>query len=637
MPPNPFAGFESFRLPNGLKVWYRQAPRAAVSTMALIVPFGRDQDPPGKEQTAHLLEHVLLSDRSGRSEAELTRELTARGGSFSGITGPHYTLFPVSIESAHAAFGVAWLHGVIAPRTFSDDLVMRNRGPVIVEMEGRDRTLLRGPARRVLGDPRLRPPAFWAREFGYPAHEERGADELSSLMRVGAPDLRRYYDAYYAPSAMTLVIIAAAPRLEMQPVIEGTFGTLPWRPVPPQLEGTSPREAESRRFVYTTSRGTSLTLSYRIPHVDGRDQLRLAFVEDLLRMRLTERLRGGDVKSVYGVRTTTEIRGRAAYFAVLVDMHPRHEKHVREAIDVEIGRLQRAGADTVAFYADRDVVARMLRLEHASPGALRAWTMRWAARTDLHESFPDAGDYYAAVGADSIAAFAARTFVPGQRITSIARPLPLHPLLLLLLGIATAAAAVLLYRRLMLRDADMTDVRFVAHLTPPFITRITAAALAAAALLVTVRLAGAVAHVATERWILPHDSFLLAAAAAGLLIAGSTLALIAGVGMLHAKVLVFGDGVILKSPTYRAVSIPAGDIRGARPAAAVPAPRLRRPAPGPRAQAVFLELRDGSGYILHVRHPERLLQAVDRLLGPPGSRAAGLVDTVSATAHPALT
>jgi predicted Zn-dependent peptidase len=637
MPPNPFAGFESFRLPNGMKVWYRQAPRAAVSTMVLIVPFGRDQDAPGKEQTAHLLEHVLLSDRDGHSEAELIRELTARGGSFSGVTGPHYTLFPVSVESAHAAFGVEWLHGVIAPRPFSDDLVVRSRGPVIVEMEGRQRTLLRGPVRRLLDDPRLRPRAFWAREFGYPAHEERGADELSSLLRVSALDLRRYYDTYYAPSAMTLVIVAAAPLVDLQPVIERTFGTLPWRPVPPQLEATRPRDAASRRFVHTTSKGTSLTLSYRIAAVDGRDQLRLAFIEDLLRMRLTERLRGGDVKSVYDVRTTTEIRGGAAYFAILVDMYPRHEKHVREAVDLEIGRLQRASADTTAFYADRDVVARMLRLEHASPGALRAWAMRWTARTDLHEDFPDAGHYYATVGADSIAAFAARTFVARQRITSIARPLPLHPFLLLLLGSAAMAAAVLLYRRMVLRDADMADVRFVAHLTPPLITRISTGALIAAALLVSARLAGAAVHVAAERWILPLDSFLLAGAVAGMLIAGSTLAAIAGVGMLHAKVLVFGDRVMLKSPTYRAVSIPAAEIRRAWPAADVPTPRLRRPAPGPRARAVLLELRDGSGYILHVRHPDRLMRAVNRLLRPSALASVGLAEGVEETPHPALT
>jgi hypothetical protein len=190
---------------------------------------------------------------------------------------------------------------------------------------------------------------------------------------------------------------------------------------------------------------------------------------------------------------------------------------------------------------------------------------------------------------------------------------------------------------MVLRDADMADVRFVAHLTPPLITRISTGALIAAALLVSARLAGAAVHVAAERWILPLDSFLLAGAVAGMLIAGSTLAAIAGVGMLHAKVLVFGDRVMLKSPTYRAVSIPAAEIRRAWPAADVPTPRLRRPAPGPRARAVLLELRDGSGYILHVRHPDRLMRAVNRLRQPSESPSVGLAEGVEETPHPALT
>jgi predicted Zn-dependent peptidase len=623
LPPNPFAGFESFRLANGLKVWYRHAPGAMLASMAVIVPYGRDQDPPGKEQTAHLLEHVLLSDRSGGSEAELIRELTARGGTFSGVTGPHYTLFPISIESAHAASGVQWLHDVIAPRVFHDDLVSRNRGPVAIEMEGRRRPLLRGIPGQLLDHPRMHPPGFWKREFGYAAHEERRADETVTLGRISARDVQRYYDTYYAPSAMTLVIIAGAPRAQLQEIIEGTFGALPWRPVPELAGAGNVRTKASTRFVHAVGRGTRITLAWRLPEIDGRDHLRLAFLEDLLRYRLTERLRNGEVKSVYGVSTSTELRGTAALFTIFIDVSPRDEMRVREIIGLELDRLRNATADSTAFYADRDVLSRSLRMEHASPAALRGWAMRRAWRPDLHDAFPDVGEYYATVGADSLAAFSARTFTHDRSITSIARPLPLPALLLALLAAAAGLLAVPLYRSAVFRPADMRSLRFVARLRQPAAVRIIITLGGAAAGIAALRLVVAVAHVAAERWVLVYDSFPLAAAATGVLIFLTTAAALAVTGSLPAKVLVFDDEIRLKSRTYRSLTIPASRVLSAFPARERRLARVRRPALVTR-RTVAIELDDGSGYLLDVRDPEGLIAAVLDVARPTHAATAAV-------------
>lgn len=639
MPPNPFAGFEAFRLANGMKVWYRHSPGATLTSMAVIVPYGRDHDPPGKEQTAHLLEHVLLSDRAGRTEAELARELAARGGSFAGVTGPHYTLYPVHVESAHAVFGVQWLHDVIAPRLFPEDLVERNRQPVLIEMESRRRPLLRGAAATLLRRTGLRAPGFWEREFGYPAHEERGADEVATLSRITARDLRRFYDTYYAPSAMTLVVIGGMPSAALLPAIEETFGTLPWRPEPPPLQAARVRQGETGRFVHGPRGSTRLTRAFRIPEIDGRDALRLAFIEDMLRYRLNVRLRAGEVKSVYGVTTMSEIRGSAALFAISVEMAPQDEAVVRDAVQEEIDRIRNANGDTAAFYADRDVLGRMLRLEHASPGALRAWAMARAWRPDLFDGFPDVGEYYATAGPDSIAAFASRTLAAERSVTSIARPLPLHLALLLLLGAIAVAAAVRLYRRHAWVPADMNAIRFVARVRRPLAVRAVAWGVGAAALIVAGGLAVAALHLAAERWLLPQDAFALAVACALVLLFLLTLAALAVVGRMHATVLVFEDEIRIKSPTYRSEIIPGRDVRSARRLGHGTKLRLRRPAPAAAAGAVVLEFADGSGHVLHVRHPDGLIQAVERLVGRcaaagdrPGEGAPSAESTAAAAA-----
>jgi predicted Zn-dependent peptidase len=614
LPPNPFGIFETVRLANGLKVWYGHMPGATLTSLALVVPYGKDQDPRGREQTAHFLEHVLLSDRGGRSEAELVGELTSRGGTFTGITGAHYTLFPVTIESAHAEYGIEWLHGVVEPRLFAVDLVERNREPVAVELEVGRRAVLRGVPARFLLHPRLTPAGFWEREFGYAAHEERAADQHAGLAAVTAADVQAYYDRYYAPSAMTLVIVTSHPRAELQPVLDATFGLLPWRPEPP-LPPLRLREGESRRHSWHASRHTGrVLLRYRAGELTGRDHVRLMFLEDLLRRRLMERLRSGSEKSVYSIGTFTEVRGPAAYFAIVADMNRAHEAAVLQAVDEELARLRGATADP-AFSADRDGLARSIRVEHSAPGALRNWVMNRLYRPDLHDDFPDLGEYYATVGPDSIAAFAARLFAPENRVASISRPLPLHPLLLAALAAIVIFGAARTYRRRVLRPVDMSAIRYIARLRQPAMIRIAAVLGGGAALLVLLRLVGSAAHFAVELWILPAGSFaLLAAGAAGLLFA-ATLAGFAVAGLLHARILVFDDELRLKSPTYRSTIIPAAAVAGARTVTSRAGLRLRRPWPGPAHGAVVLELADGSAYLLGVRDGPALVRAIAALVG----------------------
>ena len=56
---NPFAGFETRILANGLKVWFNHRSGFRDVSVSLIVPYGSDQDPRGKEQLAHFTEHIV--------------------------------------------------------------------------------------------------------------------------------------------------------------------------------------------------------------------------------------------------------------------------------------------------------------------------------------------------------------------------------------------------------------------------------------------------------------------------------------------------------------------------------------------------------------------------------------------------
>jgi predicted Zn-dependent peptidase len=609
-PPNPFGDFDSFRLGNGLKVWYGRLPGSTVTSIGVIVPAGSDDDPPGKEQTAHFLEHVLFSDRAGRLEAELARELTALGGTFNGATSPDRTYYWLDIGTHEAAYGVRWLYDVIAPRALSDRLVERNREPVAIEVGARPRQLHDRIAALYLDHPLLRPRTFWAREFGLQTRLERDVDTYAALQSIRAHDLRTFYDTHYAPTEMTLVIVSGAPRALLQPVLGETFGMAPWRPANARDPTLTLRAGASSRFTWGARRNTTLRVNYRIPGLTGQDQLRLMLIAGLLENRLMERLRRGDSKAIYSIGVGLNMRGPATTLAINARLNPAQERMVRDAIDEEIARIAKAASDE-HFYRDRDAFARELFTLYASPDALRNLAAFQFYRPELHDEFPDVGGYVTTAGPDSIAAFAARVFDPEQRILRLWRPLPVSPPWLVLLGIGIIWLAVRVYRSIVFRPADMNAIRFVARLRPP--ARALTATLAVIVALIGLRLVAAAAHGAAEYWLLGIDSFALHAGAAATLLFLLTLAAMAAAGHTRHKVLVFEHELRIKSRTYRSVVIPGADVRAVdldAPPSGPGRPSYVRRGKG----AVVVRLADGAVRRLHVRQPEALLAAVRNLI-----------------------
>lgn len=638
--PNPFGAFDAFRLPNGLKVWYGHLPGATTTSMAIIVPAGWDQDPPQREETAHMLEHVLLSDRAGRSESELVRELTLHGGMHNGVTTPDRTYYPLHISSDQAAYGLQWLHDVIVPRPIPAGLVDANREPVAIEIGAGPRQWFERLAHRYLFHPSLRPSRFWLREFGLVTAQERYHDPYTSLASLSPHDLTTFYETFYTTSEMLLVVVTGAPRQVLQPVIDSTFGLLPWRPAPerPGL-GPLPRR-DSQRYAWTFGRSTLFRLMYRIPDISSRDHLRLVFIEDMLRHRLMERLRRGSDKFVYSIHATTEMRGPAAYLAVVARIDPRQEERALSIIQEELLRIGSATDDTAAFYTDRDALGHRLRVQNAAPATLVAWATDRFYRPDLHADFPDLGEYYATVGPDSIAALVQRLVVPENRILHLTRAAPVPvSVLVVLLGLA-AAAAVALYRRIAFRRADMSGIRYIARLRHPLIARLIGRSLAVAGVLLIARIGYAAAELVAERWIFTVDSPLLHVTLLTVTVLVAAFCTIAAAGLVPRKVLVFENEIRIKSLTYRASIIPARDVAnvwtvgrhraatqdsgaaGSWQSPAHPRLNLLQRARLTGSPAVILGLADGSLRILPVTHPGSLATVLAAVTGVVSSRTA---------------
>ena len=351
-PENPFADFETHELSNGMRLWVRTLPGASEVSVGVAIPFGWDMDPEGKEELAHFTEHMLFSDHRGVPEQEIKDQIESRGGRRNGFTMPDRTFYYVTLPADEGLFGLDWLHRVLEPHEMAPEVVDRNRHPVALEIGARPREI--GDRVAAWLNPRwLRRPGFWEREFGLTEVREGGYDRWASLHAITAEDLTAFYDRYYAPAAMTLVVVGDVPRDSIVRGAEATFGSLESREVPPSYGSLSDPGRPDRFHLWTFRPNVRYRRLFKIYDLDQAAHLQLIFLARYLDRRLSARLRFGETKAVYGVSSTVVRRGPASYLALDAPIDPEQWEFARGVIDEELLRGQGSAPEPRSLRATR--------------------------------------------------------------------------------------------------------------------------------------------------------------------------------------------------------------------------------------------------------------------------------------------
>lgn len=628
---SPLASVESQILPNGLRVWYKYVPGHHSVAMSVVVPYGSDRDPRGREQLAHLLEHVQFGDRGGRTEEQLNREIEERGG----VTGAHTyadrTEYRVTIGAAQGAFALRWLGRLVSPPPVTATEVEQQRQPVALEVGARPRPLLARLLTAYANPAALRRPSFWEREFGTEAVAEGDYDPYRSLSRIRAADLRRFYHTYYVPSRMTLTVVGGVPPDAATEAIRATFGRLPARPAPP-----APTLRDPRRFRGETNWKLHPYALYRVSYkfygVTAGERAVLLVLRDLLAKRLDDRLRYGTRKSVYHPDVTLELRGPAALLTVGTLTSERELPAVRAAVDGELARLRAGTVPPEDFAADRAAVALKLRGALESPAAVEnLLRTHFAGAPPFDAPPPDVVAVAEQLTPRSLATFLGPRFVRGRQIVRLNHPLPIPHAAVPLAGLALAGGVVALARRRFRRPLDMRRIRYVAHLrvSPLYaLARAGAAVVAAAA---AARLLFYAYRRLAEGVLWRVDSFTVQWGAYALMLALAVWLGVWALSRVPRKLLVFEDMAVVKYLAYRSALVPAGAVaelallrfpdvwltRRARRAALLALGVLR---PG-----VYLRSRAGPAYYFRTRDTAEAFTVLREYVGPdaPPEREAG--------------
>ena len=181
---------------------------------------------------------MLFSDHLGKTEEAIKREIEDRGGRRNGVTSADHTYYYVHIDKQHGMFALDWLYRIVSPHEMAPEVVERGREPVALENGIRRRELFDYVWAYYLDPLWLRLPSFWKSEFGVSSRQDRAFDPHASLYSITPEDLRSFYDTYYVPSRMTLVVVGDLDPSAVLEQASSTFGTLAEGPDP----GPFPRQ-----------------------------------------------------------------------------------------------------------------------------------------------------------------------------------------------------------------------------------------------------------------------------------------------------------------------------------------------------------------------------------------------------------
>ena len=556
---NPFSGFETHFLSNGVKVWYKRLPDAPNASISVGVPYGWDADPRGKEELAHLTEHMLFSDHDGRTEQEIKEAIEGIGGRRNGYTTPDHTWYYVTVSKEHGGFAIEWLSRLMSPHAMDPEAVERNRQPLALEINARPREFFEH-LWALLNPSWLMPRDFWRREFGMQTRAGRVYDRWASLQRITAEDLVDFYDRYYAPEAMTLTVIGDLDLSEVLDISERTFGSLTRRPAAARdIEVADP---ERRRAAIYWAFGPNVRYSARHKFFNNRaeDDLMALFVRDLLRRRLNQRLRYGEQKAVYGLQVGTTQRGPAGYLQIQGSINEAEYDFAEAVIEEELAALRAGTLEFYEFEADRTALVERLRGENSTAQALNFWVFRNFYDPIKHRDFPDLLSFYESVTPGEIASFAARNFTPEREVISLVRVHPVHQ------GVLAAAAVLLTWLTVRLvawgltQPVTMREIKSVARFRMPILFQICAVALIGGVGLIFARLIVFAVQFMALTFLVPADDYTIRMTAYALMLVTAVTLIILYLSWFPRKILVFPDHLRIKSLAYRCRILRPDDV-----------------------------------------------------------------------------
>jgi zinc protease len=272
---------DKYTLPNGLTVVIRENHSSPVVAVQVWVKAGSTAEPERLAGISHILEHMAFKGTKTRGPGQIAREVEALGGDINAYTSFDQTVYHITISGRYLANALDILADTLANSVFDAEELAREKEVVLEEYRMNQDDPGRVTSRSLFRE------AYRVHPYGRPVI---GYEE--TIKRVTRDDLVAYFERYYNPGNMVLVIAGDVDPQAARPLIERAFLPLGDRSGPRAGMAAEPRQEGVRVTVQEREvRRAYLNLGFHGPSMRSED----VFAWDLLSLILG----GGQTSRLY--------------------------------------------------------------------------------------------------------------------------------------------------------------------------------------------------------------------------------------------------------------------------------------------------------------------------------------------------
>ena len=262
----------AYRLPNGLTVVMKEDRSAPVVALQMWVQVGGADETDELAGIAHVFEHMLFKGTDKREVGQIAREVSAAGGSVNAYTAHDQTVYHLTLASRHFENGLDILADATQNSTFDPEELAKEREVVVEEIRrGMD------SPRRALQET-LFGTMFQKHTYGRPVI---GSKETVRAMT--REDMLEFFDEWYAPNNMTLVLVGDFDTTEARGMVERMFAGAEANPDLKHSRPEEPPQEELRIAQQARDfQQDQVGLAFHIPSVKDEDSFVMDVVSDIL-------------------------------------------------------------------------------------------------------------------------------------------------------------------------------------------------------------------------------------------------------------------------------------------------------------------------------------------------------------------
>lgn len=252
--------YETYALPNGLRVVLAPDPTVQVVTVNVWYDVGARNERPGRTGFAHLFEHMMFQGSANVGKGEHFQLVERAGGNLNGSTSADRTNYYQTLPSNRLNLGL-WLEADrMRSLAVTDENLDNQREAVKEERRLRiDNQPYVGAFQRALVSVYDSTSCF---AYG---HETIGS--MDDLNAATTADVREFFDLYYVPNNAILTVTGDFAPAEARALIAQYFGDIPRGRQPPPVECNQPFNTGELRLRIPDDKATlpAVVVLYRTP------------------------------------------------------------------------------------------------------------------------------------------------------------------------------------------------------------------------------------------------------------------------------------------------------------------------------------------------------------------------------------